>query len=207
MLVDVQHPGSVALTARVEKSVQDGFWAVLKRRWSMRGVRRFDPSPSLAAQIGRAPILLVAGDLSPEGGPLHESLMLWVGRILTLQPETRIAAVNVIRTAVLGIDSGTDASGQSLHVSRLVALKAWAGGLDLSEAQLTFAVLESTDPAQSLIDHAEALHASHVLMNARGHSTAWRDLGAVSSKVVAQTPCSVTVIRLAGAAPEPEAAA
>ena len=60
-------------------------------------------------------------------------------------------------------------------------------------------MLESTDPAQSLIDHAGVIHAGHVLMGARGHSGARRYLGSVSSKVVAQAPCSVTVIRLAGA--------
>ena len=199
MLYDLTHPASVRLTPRAEKTVQDGFGAVLKRWWIMRRVRRFDPPPSLAAQIDAAPILVVALDLSPEGEPLHESLLLWVRRILTLQPESRVAVVNVIRTTVLGLDTGTDASGQNLHVARLVALRSWAGGLDLSEAQLTFTVLESTDPAQSLIDHAGAIHAGHVLMGARGHSGARRYLGSVSSKVVAQAPCSVTVIRLAGA--------
>ena len=199
MLYDLTHPASVSLTARAEKTVQDGFGAVLKRWWVMRRVRRFDPPSSLAAQIEAAPILLVVVDLSPEGEPLHESLLLWVRRILTLQPESRVAVVNVIRTAVLGIDTGTDVSGQNLHEAQLVAPKAWAGGLDLSKAQLTFTVLESTDPARSLIDHAGAIHAGHVLMGARGHSGARRYLGSVSSKVVAQAPCSVTVIRLAGA--------
>ena len=112
------------LTPRAEKTVQDGFGAVLKRWWIMRRVRRFDPPPSHAAQIDAAPILLVALDLSPEGEPLHESLLLWVRRILTLQPESRVAVVNVIRTAVLGIDTGTDVSGQNLHEAQLVALKA-----------------------------------------------------------------------------------
>ena len=207
MLYDLTHPASVTLTVRAEKTTQDGFAAVTKRWWKMRRVRRFDPPTSLAAQIERAPILLVAVDLSPEGEPLHESLLLWVRRILTLQPESRVAVVNVIRNSVLGIDTGTDDSGESLHVARLVALRAWAGGLDLTEAQLTFTVLESTDAAQSLIDHAEAIHAGHVLMGARGHSGTRRYLGSVSSKVVAQASCSVTVIRLAGAAAEGEAAA
>jgi non-specific serine/threonine protein kinase/protein-serine/threonine kinase len=204
LVYDLQHPSTVSLTARARKTARDGLPTVLARRWRMRNLQRFDPPKSLAAQIDRAPILLVALDLSPEGEPLHDPLMLWVKRLLTLQPDARIAVVNVIRTAVLGIDPGTDASGQSLHVSRLVALKSWAGGLDLSEAQLTFTVLESSDAAQAIIDHATSLHADHVLMGARGHSTARRYLGSVSSKVVAQADCSVTVIRLpAGAATAP----
>jgi hypothetical protein len=38
-------------------------------------------------------------------------------------------------------------------------------------------------------------------MGARGASTARRYLGSVSSQVVAQAPCSVTVIRLPQAGP------
>lgn len=203
---DLTHPETVAITARGRKTMPDGYGTLWKRRWAARKIRRFDPPKSLAHQIDRAPILLVALDLSPEGEPLHDPLMLWVRRMLTLQPDSRIAVVNVIRNAVLGIDSSTDDSGDSLHVSRLVRLRAWAADLDLSEAQLTFTVLEGTDPAQLLIDHAEGIHADHVLMGARGHSTARRYLGSVSSKVVAQAPCSVTVIRVPVAEPAEDAA-
>jgi eukaryotic-like serine/threonine-protein kinase len=195
MLYDLQHPASVAITARGRKRDMDGLWTVLQRRWSSRAIRRFDPAPSMAAQIDRAPILLVALDLSPEGEKLHDALLLWVRRLLTLQPDSRVAVVNVIRTAVLGLDLGTDANGDSLHVARLVALRSWAASLDLGEAQLTFTVLEGSDPAQVMIDHAAAIRADHLLMGARGHSTARRYLGSVSSKVVAQAACSVTVIR------------
>ncbi len=196
---DLTHPAAVTLTARGRKVAPDGFLTVLKRRWAARRITGFPPPKSLAHQIDRAPILLVALDLSPEGEPLHDPLMLWVKRMLTLQPDARIAVVNVIRTAVLGLDLGTDDTGNSVHVSRLVRLKSWAAGLDLSEAQLTFSVLESSDPAQAVIDHAAAIHADHVLMGARGSGQARRYLGSVSSKVVAQAPCSVTVIRVGAA--------
>lgn len=196
ILYDLQHPATVPITERGRKSLPDGYWTLFKRRWAARKLRHFDLPKSLAHQIDRAPILLVAVDLSPEGEPLHEALMLWLRRMLSLQPDARIAVTNVIKTAVLGLDLATDESGTSVHVARLVALKAWAANLDLGEAQLTFSVLEGSDPAQALIDHAQALQADHVLMGARGHSTARRYLGSVSAKVVAQAPCSVTVIRL-----------
>ena len=108
---------------------------------------------------------------------------------------TRIACVNIIKTAVLGIDQTTDAAGENLHVARLVALRAWARGLELAEAQLTFTVLEGSDPGAAIIDHAVQVRADHILMGARGHSTTRRYLGSVSSQVVAEAPCSVTVIR------------
>ena len=147
----------------------------------------------------RAPILLVAVDLSPEGEALAPRLLLWVKRMLTLQPDSRIACVNIIKTAVLGIDVTTDDAGENLHVARLVALRDWARGLDLAEAQLTFTVLEGSDPGAAIIDHAVQVRADHILMGARGQGAARRYLGSVSSQVVAQAPCSVTVIRNPGA--------
>jgi len=176
------------------------------QRWrKMRRVRRFAAPPSHGAQLERAPILLVAVDLSPEGEALSERLMLWVRRMLTLQPDSRIALVNIIKTAVIGLDQTVDDAGENLHVARLVSLRAWARGLDLPEAQLTFTVLENSDPGAAIIDHAALLHADHVLMGARGASAARRYLGSVSAKVVAEASCSVTVIRQGGSGEPAEA--
>ena len=97
---------------------------------------------------------------------------------------------------LLGIDQTTDDEGNNLHVTRLIALRSWAGGLDLPEERLTFTILEGTDPGQALIDHATANQVGHIIMGARGHSSRRRYLGSVSSQVVAEAPCSVTVIRL-----------
>jgi eukaryotic-like serine/threonine-protein kinase len=57
-------------------------------------------------------------------------------------------------------------------------------------------VLEGPDPGQVIIDYAVANHVGHIVMGARGHSTTRRYLGSVSAQVVAEAPCSVTVIRL-----------
>lgn len=195
---DLRHPAQVALTERGRKLKLDG-WAKVFARWrKMRKLTRFAAPVETRAQIDAAPILLVAVDLTPEGEARHAPLKLWVKRMLTLQPDARIACVSVIRTARLGIEITVDEQGESLHVARLVALRAWAEGLDLSEAQLTFTILEGPDPAQAIIDHAAQLGADHILMGARGNSAARRYLGSVSSKVVAEAAASVTVIRLPG---------
>jgi eukaryotic-like serine/threonine-protein kinase len=135
-------------------------------------------------------------DVSPEGEALASVLQTAVKRMLTIEPEARVACVNVIKTARLGIDQGTDDQGNNLHVMRLVALKSWATGIDLPDHRLTYTVLEGPDPAQAIIDYASANHVDHILMGARGHSTARRYLGSVSAQVVAEAHCSVTVIRL-----------
>jgi eukaryotic-like serine/threonine-protein kinase len=200
---DLTHPAQIRLTARAHKLAQDGFWVRRKRRAVMGRLQRFAPPPPISAQIERTPILLVAVDLAPEMEALGDKLRLTIQRMLNNRPEARVACVNVIKTAMLGIDATTDAAGTNLHVARLVALRTWAEGIDLPKDRLTHTVLEHHDPAQAIIDHAEVMQADHIIMGARGSSGTRRFLGSVSAKVVAEAGCSVTVIRKrSGTAPE-----
>jgi len=61
-------------------------------------------------------------------------------------------------------------------------------------------VLESPDPAAALLDYARHAHVDHIVIGARGVSAVRRYLGSVSSQVVAQAPCNVTVVRARPAA-------
>ena len=196
MIFDLTHPAQVRLTDRAHKIKADSHLTVFRRWRAMRNLRAFAAPTAMAAQIERAPILLVAVDLSPEMEPLSAALHLQVKRMLVNRPDARVACVNVIKTARIGIDQTTDDAGNNLHVMRLVALKSWADGIELNDDRLTYTILENADPAAAIIDHAEINRADHILMGARGHSTARRYLGSVSAKVVAEAGCSVTVIRL-----------
>ena len=196
LLYDLQHPAQVKLTARARKVRAQSWLELWSKRRQMRRVKGFGEPPTMGAQIARAPILMVSVDLSPEQEGLSQALLIAVKRMLIIEPEARVACVNVIKTARIGIDQSTDDAGNNLHVSRLLGLKHWAEGLDLEEGMLTFTVLEGSDPGQALIDYASHNHVDHIMMGARGHSTARRYLGSVSSQVVAEAPCSVTVIRL-----------
>ncbi len=196
MAFDLGHPQQVKLTARAHKLRQDGWLQVWDRWRIMRKIRRFTAPKSVAAQLASVPVIVVAVDLSPEGERLARTLRTAVQRMLTIQPDARIACVNVIKTARMGIDQGTDDQGNNLHVVRLVQLKVWADSIDLPDHRLTYTVLDGPNPAQAILDYATANHVDHILLGARGHSTARRYLGSVSAQVVAEAHCSVTVIRL-----------
>ena len=196
MAFDLSHPQQVTLTARALKLKRDGWVQVFDRWRVMRKIKRFTVPASVAAQLASVPIIVVAVDLSPPGEPLAEVLLRAVKRMLILEPDARIACVNVIKTARIGIDQGTDDQGNNLHVARLVQLKAWAAGIELPDHRLTYTVLEGPDPGQAIIDYATANGVDHIMMGARGHSTTRRYLGSVSAQVVAEAACSVTVIRL-----------
>jgi eukaryotic-like serine/threonine-protein kinase len=196
MAFDLAHPGQVKLTQRGLKRKQDSLLTVFDRWRVARKIKRFSMPATVASQLAAVPILCVAVDLTPEGERLAETLRGAVKRMLVIEPDARVACVNVIKTARIGIDQGTDDAGNNLHVMRLVSLRAWAEEIDLPDERLTYTVLEGADPGQAIIDYATANHVSHILMGARGHSTTRRYLGSVSAQVVAEAPCSVTVIRM-----------
>lgn len=196
MAFDLAYPLQVKLTARALKVRQDSLLAVYRRWRVMRKVRHFAAPHSLTTQLALAPIICVAVDLSPGSEPLAEVLLASLKQMLVTQSDARVACVNVLKTARIGIDQTTDDAGNSLHVVRLVALRDWAVGIDLPEERMTFTVLEGPDPAPVVIAYAAANHVSHIVLGARGHSTTRRYLGSVSAQVVAEAHCSVTVIRL-----------
>jgi len=196
MIFDLSHPMQVRLTGRAHKLLQDGFWTVWKRKNAMKRIKSFGSAVSTVCQIDRAPILLVAVDLAPDMEPLAQTLLLYVKRMLVVHPDARVACINVIKSARLGLDQSTDEEGNHLHVSRLVALRDWSKGIDLPDERMTFSVLENTEPAAAILEHAQTISADHILMGARGHSATRRFLGSVSARVVSEATASVTVIRL-----------
>lgn len=196
LMFDLTHPAQVRLTERAYRTHADPWHVVLRRWWRMRRVKRLSPPPPVGEQIARAPILMVAVDLAPDMEHLAAAILTAVRRMLSVEPDARIACVNVIRTARIGIDQATTADGDHIHVSRLVALRAWAESLERPEDRLTYTILEGPDPARVLIEHADRLKADHILMGARSHSSTRRFLGSVSSQIVAEASCSVTVVRV-----------
>ncbi|MCL4068671.1 bifunctional serine/threonine-protein kinase/universal stress protein [Pseudomonas sp. GX19020] len=195
MAFDLGHPDQVQLTARATKLSRDGIWPVLRRRWRARRIRGYLPAPT-AEDTARAQVVMAAVDLSPEMEALSQEILSATREILHFRPEARLACVNVLRSARIQLDQGTDEAGNNLHVARLVALKAWGEALGLPEGRVTYTVLEAPDPGNALTEHATRILAGHIVMGARASSALRRYLGSVSAQVVAEAPCTVTIVRL-----------
>jgi nucleotide-binding universal stress UspA family protein len=190
---DLQHPDQVALTARAAWRERDGMLTVVLR-WLR--ARRQGPLPRrpVAGLLAQAPIIMAAIDLAPNAESLRGALAAAVRRVLATEPQARLACVNVIRGSRIVIDPDVDAQGRNLHLQRLIALKHWARTLPAPE-RITYHVIESLDPADALVNYARNNRVDHVIMGARGASPLRRLLGSVSAKVVAEAPCTVTVVR------------
>ncbi len=196
LLFDLQHPEEVRLTERAHRMEQSGFLTTLKRRFRSAAMDNQQPQEVGAKPATSAPIVLAAVDLSEGMEDLAEALRIEAGRVLHFVPGARLACVNVLKLNRIALNYPLDAEGHNIHVSRLVELKQWARPLGLSAGEVTFHVLESPDPATALIDFAKSNNADQILICARGSSNLRRYLGSVSSQVVAQAPCTVTVVRL-----------
>jgi nucleotide-binding universal stress UspA family protein len=144
--------------------------------------------------LARAPIVVAAVDLAGDAA-LADAVRASAGRILATDPSARLACVNVLKIARLAIDPWEDEQGRNRHLQRMIELKHWARSLPVDPARLTYHVLEATDPGAALVDYARNNNIDHLVLGARGTSGLRRHLGSTSAQVVAQAPCTVTVVR------------
>ena len=191
----LDHPDQMTFGARATRDKRDGFWTVLKR-WLASRHMQLITRRRVGELLAEAPIVVVAVDLAAARRELGEALANQCARLLQTMPDAKLACVTVLKTALLAIDESADAEGRNIYVQRLIELKDWARPLRRSEDALSFHVLEALDPAQALLDYARRNHVDHILVGARAHSALRRYLGSVSAKVVAEAPCTVTVVRL-----------
>jgi protein-serine/threonine kinase len=202
LALDLREPGGVALTARAQRLQASGAARRLKRWFFALGSEPSVAQP-IGEQLARSPIVMAAVDIDNATPALLAQLCDTVRRIVQTEPGARLACVSVMKTNRIGIDELTDKQGQSLHVKQLIALKHWARpiskALNLEDGRLTFHVLEAPDAASAIIDFAHRNGADHLIMGARGASALRRYLGSVSAQVVAESDCTVTVVREAAA--------
>jgi nucleotide-binding universal stress UspA family protein len=193
----LRNPECVLLTGRATRTKRDSMLKVAVRWLGARKPQPPRERRSVAGQLARAPIIMAAVDLNPGHEALSEAIATTVSRLLATEPGARLACVNVMKTSLLAIDPTEDTEGRNIHLQRLVALKHWAHDLVMPPERLTFHVLEAVDAAGALIGFARANRADHIVIGARTSSALRRYLGSVSAQVVAEAPCTVTVVRKA----------
>jgi hypothetical protein len=119
------------------------------------------------------------------GEPLFEALREAALRRIGVNGRCRIACMTVVPSAA----ALTDDTPTGRHIKQLIMLRRWARPLGLPEERLTYHVLESDQPAAALLDYAAVNEVEEILMGCA------RDAGKEALQVVAQAPCSVTIVR------------
>ncbi len=191
---DLAHPDQVVIGERGRRLRSGGIVLAAQRWWAEQapGAREHKRP---AVQLARAPHVLVAIDTDRADEALAEALRLAVRRLIAQDPHWRVTCVGVLEASLITEQEESGEIERAFHTRQLVALHHWARPLALPPQQARFHVLTGGDAASSLVDYACASHVDHIVMGARGSSSLRRFLGSVSSRVVAEAPCSVTVVR------------
>ena len=207
---DLHAPEQVVLTKRAHYRSSRGLWRLLRRWFAAMGAE--PPAAGATAQTARSPIVLAAVDVAAAEGGLLEAIQATVQRVMQTQPGARLACLAVMKINRIGMDELVEKDGSSRHVRLLVQLKHWARPVlqaltaaqaladEERDARVTFHVIEAPDAATAIIDYARKNQVDHIVMGARSSSMLRRYLGSVSARVVAESDCTVTVVRAADAA-------
>ncbi len=187
----LREPERVPPTARGRREARDPFWTVAARY--MRSLGEAGAPGARPRAKNREPLVVAAIDLAHPSEALDAAMRAAIGQIL--RPGVRLACVTVLKTHRIGMDTLVDEEGRNLHVRRLVELERWARPLGLPVSRTTFHALEAPDPGAAILDFAAANRAEQIVVGSRGSSTLRRYLGSVSSQVVAQADCTVTVVK------------
>ena len=204
---DLQNPDQVALTERAARVARAGRLGVLKRWFKAIGADARSDGGA-AEQTVKSPILLAAVDVLGAEPALLESVRQTVQRLLQTAPGARLACLTVLKINRIAMDELVDPDGSSKHLNLLVQLKHWARPLahaiavpggERATGRVTFHVLEAPDAASAIVDYARRNQVDHIVMGARSSGGLRRYLGSVSAQVVAESDCTVTVVRAAAA--------
>jgi len=191
----LMHPSAVQLSARSARTHPADVFERLRfaaAALRMRGrVRRRAPA-HLADRLHRAAHVLVAIDPDHTGATLLEELRRTLRKFARNEPHGFFTVLAVVDETPA---ETADAAASPPAVRAHAFLRALVQPLPIQAARLNFQVLAGSDPAHALIDYAARHDVDHVVIGARGHSALRRLLGSVSSRVVAESHCSVTVVR------------
>jgi len=191
---DLANPAEVEVTERGARE-RPAVWRRRLHRWLW--ARKFEPAPCppSSAAAGPAPIVMVALAAAPRDAALSEALHDAARRLIAVDERCRIACVTVVPPAAALSGDREEDTATGRHIKHLIELRRWASQLQLPEERVTYHVLESEKPANALIDYARVNEVDQILIGAPRGGAAARLFPGVCAQVVADAPCSVTVVR------------
>jgi len=190
---DLRHPEQVRITERGERIAGTGFLAQARNWWqSKHGSTAARPAGAHAT-----PVILVAVDTEHPDDQRHRALQDATKAILSLSFDFRLMFVSVIRAVRLGEGDRLEETASGKQLEHRNRLRHWIEPLRLPQARHSLHAVESSDPAQTLLELARANNVDLIVIGAPGPSQRafawWRS---VASAVTANAHCSVYVVRV-----------
>lgn len=210
----LRNPDQVTLTGRATR-LRPGGPLVRLRKWLRAFTKPVASGRPMQEHLARNPIIVAALEMRSDPAVL-DAIRTHVERLLRATPEARLACLAVRRksreSSMSVFAPENHGRNPKRQVQALIELKHWAHGLGLESRRVTFQVLESPDPAATIIDYARANHVGQIVLGAKSHSSEafaahrmergglpspsqMARLGPVATRIVAECPCTVTVVR------------
>lgn len=197
---DLTHPQQVTVTERGRRMRSLGVGQRFKR-WLRAAGWEPGPCPPPTTQLAQAPIVLVAVATHHTNEVQFDAMRASVRQAMAMVDGTRLACVTVIRPVSALGGATEEESASAIHLKHQVQLRHWAEPLRLPQERISFHVLESSDPAESLVDYAIVNHVNNIVIGAPPpNMPGSRVISTVATRVVAEAPCTVTVVRATGMA-------
>jgi len=185
---DLGHPDQVQVGPRGLRTERTPLSRQL-RRWLRAAGMHYEPSPLPSERVGEVPIVMVAVPHHDTTDAALYALRQATQRSLGIRPGARLACVTVVG----GAAQDDEAARHRYHAEQL---RQWSRGLDLTDRQWSFHVLQSDDVAGALLAYAESNHVSLIVMGAATHGLALkRWIPTVPARVAAEAPCSVLLVK------------
>lgn len=214
---DLANPEHVAVTARGRRTRRDGPLPVL-RRWLRAVGLEPGEGPAPTGRLAGPSIVLVAIATQHVDEAQLEAIRETVLRMRSGGGAQRLACITVIKPSPELGGTTEEEAATSQRIKHLVLLRHWAEPLGLGPGQISFHVLESSDPADAIVKYARMNQVDHIVIGSPPREVPLggmlgtvssrvspdaapeplqllRLLGTVSSKVAADAPCTVTVVR------------
>jgi nucleotide-binding universal stress UspA family protein len=197
---DLRNAAEVELTARAHAIAAPGLLEQARRWWQSLGGT---PKPRDPAAT-RAPVVMVAVDTSHPEDERHGAIRWTARQVLSLSTDYRVMFVSVVAAPAVREEAAGADTSSARHMRHLAILRQWIAPLGLAAHRASLHVVESPDPAGTLLALARQNHVDLIVLGAPAPDPMriawWRS---VASAVTAAAPCSVHVVR----APRREAAA
>ena len=186
---DLGHPDQVQVGPRGQRTERTPLSQQL-RRWLRAAGMHYEPSPLPSERVGEVPIVMVAVPHHDTTDAALYALRQATQRSLGIRPGARLACVTVVGS---GAAQDDEAARHRYHAEQL---RLWSRGLDVTDRQLSFHVLQADDVAGALLAYAQSNQVSLIVMGAATHGLALkRWIPTVPARVAAEAPCSVLLVK------------
>jgi serine/threonine protein kinase len=194
----LSHPSMVMLSKRSELTQKTGLLSIA-RSWLHSRRDDFHKSDQLRPheRISSAPHILVALDLDNSSDELQQVLRNTIQRLAEMDKQSFFTVMTIVeRNDLSGVEDITEVVEREhpTHVHHQTELRHWMKPLKLPASRINYQVIEGP-VANEIIAYSKYHVIDNIVIGARGSSTLRRIMGSVSTKVVAEAPCTVTVVR------------